>query len=82
MNRFLERIADLNPDAVKADGFDDCIIGITEQSPVVLVYSSKKCIRKLMRRDALTRDDAEEHFSFNIAAAYVGKGTPIFVDTR
>lgn len=81
---FIELIAEQNPDAKTADGFDDCIIGIVNRygADPVLGYSTEKIIEVLMKRDGMEREEAIEHFDVNIAGAYVGEGTPVFIDTE
>jgi hypothetical protein len=66
---------------LKADGYDDCILGIAERAGKlpVLAYSTDKIIDKLVQDDGMTREEAEEWFSYNIVDAWVGSGTPIFV---
>lgn len=63
---------------LKADGFDDAFIGFFERcgQPVVLVYDFEKVVEVLIKRDGMTRDDAEEYVQFNILGAWVGEGTP------
>lgn len=64
-----------------ADGFEAAIVGIAEgcgRSPAV-VYDREKCVAILMERDGMDRDEAEEFFEFNVAGAYVGAGTPVFL---
>ena len=63
-----------------ADGFDDAILGIAEVNgfPTV-VYDTAKAIAILRKRDGMTRSDAEEFFSYNVAGAYMGESTPIFL---
>jgi hypothetical protein len=81
MNSNLEEMIEyMNPDALKADGFDDAIIGFAEQAgrPPVLAYDSDKCIEKLMS-DGMTMEEAMEYFEFNISSAYMGENTPIFI---
>lgn len=76
----LDLISETNPDAVRLDDFDECLAGIAERhgmSPV-LAYDREKIIEHLMR-DGLTREEAEEHFGFNILDAWVGEGTPVFI---
>jgi hypothetical protein len=46
----------------------------------VAVYDIDKLIEILMQRDGMTREDANEYIDFNIAAAYVGERTPIFIE--
>ena len=60
---------------LKADGFDEAIIGVDETS-MRLIYSVKKCIEILMRD--MSAEDAIEYFSFNVSGSYVGKKTPIW----
>jgi hypothetical protein len=64
-----------------ADGFDDAIIGIshTEVVPRV-VYSVKLMVNILCNRDEMSEDDAIEFLYFNVFEAYLGEGTPIYVD--
>ena len=63
---------------LKADGFDDCIIGV-EDSSGKLVYDIKLVIDQLLS-DGLSYEEAWEHFGFNIQGAYVGEQTPIWID--
>lgn len=75
----LEQILAENPNYVflKADGFDECVIGTKMREGVkVLHYSSKKCIEVLM--EDMSEDDAIEHFEFNVVGSYVGEKTPKF----
>ncbi len=78
MSNILSQILDAYPDDnfLIADGFDDAVIGLDEQSGR-LVYSISKCIECLVK-DGMTEEDALEHFSFNVSGAYVGDQTPIW----
>lgn len=62
---------------LKADGFDEAIIGHADgfMEPK-LVYSVSKCI-EILERD-MSWEDAMEHFTFNVSGAYVGEQTPIW----
>lgn len=60
---------------LKADGFDEAIIGVDESS-MRLIYSTSKCIEILMRD--MSETDAIEYFDFNVSGAYVGEKTPIW----
>jgi hypothetical protein len=81
---FIDLIAEQNPKATTVDGFDDCIIGIANRYGLepLLAYSRPAIIKKLMTRDGLSRDEAEETFDVNIIGSWVGDGTPIFIDTE
>lgn len=59
-----------------ADGFDDAVIGLDENS-MRIIYSVKKCIDILIE-DGSTYEDAIEFFNFNVSGAYVGEKTPIW----
>jgi hypothetical protein len=63
---------------LKADGFDEAVIGIDESS-MRLIYSVSKCIEILIN-EGMSCEDAIEHFNFNIKCAYVGEQTPIWCD--
>ena len=61
---------------LKADGFDDAIIGFDEAS-MRLIYSVTKCIHILMD-GGMNEEDAIEYFNFNVKCAWVGEETPIW----
>jgi hypothetical protein len=61
---------------LKADGFDDAVIGYDEQS-MRLIYSVTKCIEILINQ-GLSFTDAMEHFDYNVKGSYVGEKTPIW----
>ena len=60
---------------LKADGFDEAIIGIEEPS-MRLIYSVSKCL-EILRVD-MSEEDALEHFYYNVSGSYVGEKTPIW----
>lgn len=62
---------------LKADGFDDAIIGVEEGGDFRLIYSIKKCIDILVEQ-GMTDDEAWEFFDFNVRGSYVGEKTPIW----
>lgn len=61
---------------LKADGFDDAVIGYDEQS-IRLIYSVSKCIEILINQ-GLSFTDAYEHFYYNVKGSYMGEKTPIW----
>jgi hypothetical protein len=73
IDKILEQYQD--EELLKADGFDEAIIGIDEKE-MRLIYSVSKCIEILCRDMSL--EDAIEHFEFNVSSAYVGEKTPIW----
>mgnify|MGYP003136475091 FL=1 len=67
---------------LKADGFDEAIIGVTYDMVVQeerLIYSVDKCVEILVKRDEMTSEEAIEYMDFNVLGAYIGKDQPIFL---
>lgn len=60
---------------LKADGFDDAIIGV-EESTMRLIYSVSKCL-DILQQD-MSEIDALEYFTYNVSGSYVGEKTPIW----
>jgi hypothetical protein len=64
-----------------ADGHDEAILGVAERDGEwIVVYDTAKIINGLRRRDGMTRDEAEEFYAFNIAQAWLGGPTPLFIN--
>jgi hypothetical protein len=63
-------------DLLFADGYDEAIIGIDNKGRIV--YDASKVIDCLMKQ-GMDEDEAIDFYEFNIADAYVGENTPIFV---
>lgn len=80
----LDQLSEFHPETLKADGFDDAIIGIAEgwfgkSQHCVVCYDYEKCVEILMQRDGMEIDEAEEFLAFNTLGAYVGDRTPVFL---
>ena len=75
----LESIFEAYPDEefLKADGFDEAIIGV-DTKELRLVYSVSKCL-EILEKD-MTFDEALEYFEYNVSGAYMGEKTPIWVE--
>ena len=73
----LDKIIEWFPeeDILKADGFDEAIIGI-DTNEMRLIYSVSKCIQILCRD--MNEEEAVEFFDFNVMGSYVGDKTPIW----
>jgi len=74
-------ISEWNEEALMADGFDEAILGISQRVGMedVVAYDRDKCISVLMDRDGMSSEDAVEYFEFNVAGAYMGENTPVFI---
>ena len=70
--------------ALTADGLDDAIVGVGSRcgQPDLFVYDVEKVIEILMKREDMTWVEAWEWFDFNIGGAWMGEGTPIWLDKR
>jgi hypothetical protein len=62
-----------------ADGLESAFMGIGRQFHYpIAIYSYKKVIKALMR-SGMDREEAIEYFDYNIAGAFVGDQTPVFL---
>tara|TARA_R100000656_G_scaffold72290_2_gene53972 strand:- start:1088 stop:1450 length:363 start_codon:yes stop_codon:yes gene_type:complete len=71
----------LDPETMKMDGYDDCIVGIVEGfgSIRILCYDKEKVLERLMG-DGMEYNEAQEYYEFNMLGAFMGEGTPCFID--
>ncbi len=74
-----EKINELAEGAILLDGFDDCIIGITEEfgGCIRLLYSRDKILESLQKD--MSEEDAIEYYYYNIVGGYFGEQNPIFL---
>jgi hypothetical protein len=79
----IEQLAELNPEALLADGLEGGFIGYTlnQHHATVAVYDIDKCVQVLVDRDGMEPEDADEFLSFNTLGAYVGENGPLFIRT-
>jgi len=79
-----ERIADSVEGALFLDpaDYDEAIIGLAYRFGMmpVVAYDRTRVV-DILARD-MSREDAEEFFEFNTIGAWMGKNTPVFIDTR
>lgn len=62
---------------LRADGFNDAIIGICMASQRV-IYDKFKMIEIL--KEDMDEEEAIEYLAYNVWGAYVGEYTPIYMD--
>ena len=67
--------------AIILDGFNEAIVGITEEFGGIkrLLYSKDK-ILKILQENLMTQSEAEEYYDYNIVGLYAGDQNPIFLD--
>ena len=75
-----DELAEIDPDLMLMDGFDDCIIGICESfgGESVVAYDYHQVIAQL-ESCGMTYEEAVEFHEFNQLGSYVGKRTPVFI---
>lgn len=74
---------------IKADGFDDAILG-TDYASGRIIYSMSKMIEIELKATEMDPDEIDpeddpftevvDHLSFNVWGAYVGEMTPIYLN--
>ena len=79
----IQTLSPQRTEAMKMDGFNDCIIGWCERANMdeVVAYDKWKVIEKL-KRGGMTGSEAMDYFYFNQLGAWVGEGTPVFIDLK
>ncbi len=74
----IDDVNELAEGAILLTGFDDCIIGITEEfGGTRILYSRDKIIEKLM--EDMSEEEAYEYYDYNIIGGYFGERNPIFL---
>ena len=84
----IDNFADRNYDEkiLRADGLDKACVGWTDSwnghnRNIRLVYDVGQVIKIFQERDGMSYEDAVEFYDYNVAGAYVGESTPIFVNS-
>ena len=80
MQEWLAEQEEIHEGLLKMDGYDDCIVGITERfgQESHLTYDYDRVIAKLVA-EGMTEEDAVEFYEFNQLGAWVGDRTPSFI---
>lgn len=79
IDHYIKKVMGEDETILLADGLESAFMGIGRQfTHPVAIYSYKKTIKALMR-SGMDREQAEEYFDFNIAGAFVGDNTPVFL---
>lgn len=75
-----QTLSEREEQALFADGLEPAFVGLGYQfTTPVTVYSRTKVLQ-IYQRDGMTYEEAVEYFDFNVAGAYVGEQTPVFLD--
>lgn len=75
----LDRLVE-GEEVLLADGFEAAFVGVARQfGQPIAVYKRSKCLSCLVKQ-GMSQEEAEEYFSFNTEGAWVGAGTPAFLE--
>lgn len=66
--------------AIIASGFDSSIVGYTTDSSGIRVIYDAEIMAQTLVDDGCTYEEAWEYLEFNTFGAYVGEGTPIYMN--
>jgi hypothetical protein len=79
-DEILDQFGDDAETMLFADGFDDALVGVGSAfgGDLCAIYDADAIVGSLMKQ-GMDYAEALEHFDFNIAGAYVGEQTPIFM---
>lgn len=79
--KILNKLEEINPDAVVLQGLDACVIGICNAyNGAILLYSENKIIKRLMKD--MTEEDAIKYYSNEILNIYHGLYSPVFLVSK
>ena len=67
----------MDDEAIVLDGLDLAIVGKSSQGKVV--YDIENILQILIKRDEMTREDAQDFFWTNVECLYAGEMSPLFL---
>ena len=79
-NIWIERMRDLNKEALWPTGFAGAIIGITESKdgPRRFIIDGGAVVQILIDDHDMSADDAWEYYGYNIEGAHMGENEPVY----
>jgi hypothetical protein len=63
-----------------ADGLERAFVGLGYQFTKPLAVYSRRRVLRVFQRQGMSYEEAVEYFDFNVAGAWVGEQTPVFLD--
>ena len=63
-----------------ADGLEEAFLGLRYHFNTPLAIHSKSKTLEARMAEGMDEEQAQEYFSYNIAGAYVGEQTPVFLE--
>jgi hypothetical protein len=80
IDELFEYMKEINPEALYPSDMKEAVIGYVERAntPPLILLDRYKCIKILMK-DGMDMEDAEEFFEYNTIGSWMGKdSTPCF----
>lgn len=78
-SEIVQRVKEENPKALLAEGFDQAIVGYTQNSfPMVAVYDTEKCIA-ILTSSGMPLEQAVEYFEEDVLDKSYRSNQPIFI---
>jgi hypothetical protein len=76
-----DSLCEMYSDALKMDGFDNCIAGIVERfgQPPIVCYDKEKVLNTLVIEHQFSPQEAMEYFEHNQLGSWMGEQTPCFI---
>jgi len=74
-------LVDEDQEVLLASGYADAFLGITDSEPRRAVYCKESMVEVVMTEDKCSYTEALEWLEFNTWNSYVGKHTPIYINT-
>ena len=76
-----ETLAAQSPESMVLDGLDEALVGVVYRfGQIPLAAYDRSKILEILMRDGIGRQEAIEYFEYNIIGAWVGEGTPVFIE--
>ena len=75
----INKVSIINPKAIILDGLDEAIVGMSESSNPIFIYSTELCISVMMRDNEWDYETALEFLDYNTFNTYYGDYSPTFV---
>lgn len=82
-NPYIIEMVSINDQALYPSGFDDAVVGIVSGPSCeceLFLLSTKKIIQILTTEYKMSAIEAREYFEANIYGAYLGIGTPVYLN--
>ena len=78
-SEIINKVSKSNPQAIILEGLDEAIVGMSENSNPIFLYSVESCIAISMRDNEWDYETAIEFLEFNTFNTYYGDYSPKFI---